>query len=340
MGLLSGSDRFEAAPDPADRAALEQFHAARYLDALEAAVGGHLEAAGLEMGIGTADTPVFTGLYEYASLACGATLAGAELILEGKVRAAFNPSGGYHHAGPAHAAGFCYLNDVVLGCMRLAGAGRRVLFLDLDAHHGDGVQAAFYDRPDVMTISLHESGETLYPGTGFVDEIGVGDGKGYSANVPLPADVYDEAYLRAFEAVAVPLIGAYDPDVIVMELGMDGLAGDPLTHMALTNNAYADVIEQTKAFGRPILAVGGGGYHVPNTVRGWALAWAALCGDHSLADDMTSGVGGVLLETTDWHGGLRDRRLAPHTDRTSPVDMVVTETIEEVQAKLFPLHGL
>ena len=340
MGLLGGADRQEAAPQPAGREDLEAFHAGRYLDVLRAATGGHLDVEGLAMGIGTQDTPVFAGLYEYASLACGATLTAAGLILNGQARAAFNPSGGYHHAGPARAAGFCYLNDVVLGCLRLTGAGKRVVFLDLDAHHGDGVQRAFYDRSDVMTISLHESGHTLFPGTGFEEEIGVGDGTGYSVNLPMPSEVHDEALLRAFEKVAVPLIGVCDPDVIVMELGMDGLAGDPLTHMALTNNAYADAIEQVRAFGRPILAVGGGGYHIPNTVRGWALCWTVLCGANSRADDVTPGMGGVLLETTEWYGGLRDRRLAPPAEKRAAADQAVDATIEKVQASVFPLHGL
>jgi len=340
MGLLGGADRPVAPAEPAGREDLEVFHTRKYLDALQAATAGHLDVEGLEMGIGTQDTPVFQGLYEYASLACGATLTAAGLIVEGRARAVFNPSGGYHHAGAARAAGFCYINDVVLGLLRLTGAGKRVVFLDLDAHHGDGVQQAFYDRADVMTISLHESGHSLFPGTGFEQDVGVGDGRGYSVNIPLPAEVHDEAWLRALETLAIPLIGAYDPDVIVMELGMDGLAGDPLTHMALTNNAYADAVDRVGAFGRPILAVGGGGYHIPNTVRGWALCWTVLSGADARAEDMTPGMGGVLLETTEWHGGLRDRRLAPPAETRAAVDLAVDRTIRKVRDNLFPLHGL
>ena len=186
MGLLSGPGRREIVPQPAQVDTLSKFHTRPYLDALRAAEGVHMTIDNLRMGIATPDCPVFEGMYEYAALACGATLAGAELILTGEADVAFNPSGGYHHAHPARASGFCYINDVALGCLHLACRAERVLFLDIDAHHCDGVQEAFYDRRDVMTISFHEGGRTLFPGTGFEDEIGIGDGRGYSVNVPLP----------------------------------------------------------------------------------------------------------------------------------------------------------
>ncbi|MHC4868034.1 MAG: arginase family protein, partial [Planctomycetota bacterium] len=160
-------------------------------------------------------------------------------MLSGSAALTFNPSGGYHHAGPQRASGFCYINDVALACMVLAEAGKRVLYLDVDVHHGDGVAQAFYDRRDIMTISFHEDPRVLFPGTGFADEIGAGEAKGYCVNVPLPIGTYDEVYMKAFEAIALPLITAYDPDVIVLELGADGLLGDPLAHLCLTNNTYA-----------------------------------------------------------------------------------------------------
>jgi acetoin utilization protein AcuC len=340
MDLLNGSGQREVAPAPAGRHVLETFHAPRYLDALEAAPKGHLDPEGFRMGIGTPDCPVFLGMYEYADLACGATLAGARLLLDDQAVVAFNPSGGYHHAHPAQAGGFCYVNDVAIACKQLAGAGRRVAFLDVDAHHCDGVQAAFYDRRDVLTVSFHEDGRTLFPGTGFPNEIGVGDGKGCSVNVPLPPGTYDEAYRKAFREVAVPLIGAYGPDVIVLELGMDCLAGDPLTHLSLTNNAYVDVLQWVLAFGRPVLAVGGGGYHVENTARGWALAWVILSGYSDGTDELNVGLGGVLLETTDWLGGLKDRALIPDSQQRSEVAPVLDATIEEVKARIFRYHGL
>ena len=340
MGIFRGRDRGEAAPQPADRPTLLGFHSAMYVDALEAASGGQLDVEAFGMGLGTEDCPVFPGMYEYAVLACGASLEAARLLLAGEARATFNPSGGYHHAHASHAGGFCYLNDVVLACMELVSAGKRVLFLDIDVHHCDGVQGAFYDSRDVLTLSFHQDPKTIFPGTGATDEIGEGDGRGYTVNVPLPVSLHDEAFLKAFRAVAVPVIDAYGPDVIVLELGMDMLAGDPLANLSLTNNAHADVLELVMGLGIPLLVTGGGGYHVDNTVRGWALAWSLLCGDSQGADDMSIGLGGVMLETTDWQGGLRDRMLVPDVARRSEVETALEETILKVRETVFPLHGL
>ncbi|MCD4699001.1 MAG: hypothetical protein K8R91_00295, partial [Phycisphaerae bacterium] len=140
--------------------------------------------------------------------------------------------------------------------------------------------------------------------------------------------------------VGVPLIGVYDPDVIVLELGMDCLSGDPLAHLKLTNNAYADVLLSVLDFGKPVLAVGGGGYHVENTARGWALAWSILSGQNNAADDMAIGMGGVMLESTDWHGGLRDRILVADARQRRAIDPEINATIEKVKSNVFSLHGL
>lgn len=339
MGLLSGDGRKEVAPTTADRITLKKFHSARYLHALQTASKGRWDAEALQMGIGTGDCPVFKGMYEYSALACGATLTGANLILSGSVDVAFNPSGGFHHAGPERASGFCYINDVALACMILAEQRKRVLYLDVDVHHGDGVAEAFYDRSDVMTMSLHETPKVLFPGTGFEEQIGTGPGKGYCINVPLPVGTYDEAYMKAFEAIALPLIRAYKPDVIVLQLGADALAGDPLAHLRLTNNVYVDVIDHLLGFNVPILATGGGGYNVDNAVRAWALAWTVLCGVPT-GQDANPAVAGVMLENVDWHGGLRDRALAVSAQQRSTVMPAIEATIQTLKAKVFPIHGL
>jgi acetoin utilization protein AcuC len=339
MGLLAGRERSEVAPTVATREELERFHAPHYLDLLERCARGDIPPEAGEVGLGTPDCPIFAHMYEYPALAAGATLTAARQILNGSAHVAFNPSGGYHHAGPRTAAGFCYLNDVVLACQEFAAAGRRTLFLDLDVHHCDGVQDAFYDRPDVMTLSLHESGRTLFPGTGFEEEIGEGAGRGYSVNVPLPVGTHDEAYVRVFHDIALPLIGAYNPDVIVLELGMDALAGDPLAHLNLTNNAYADVVESVVRVGKPILATGGGGYNPENTARGWALLWGVLTGEDT-GHDLTFGLGGVMLGTTEWLGGLRDRVLISDGGRRADVDAAIAATAEKIKRLVFPLHGL
>lgn len=341
MDLLAGADKAEVAPVAATFAELLTFHEKPYLEAMRRANAGEFEVEMLEMNLGTGDCPVFEGMYEYASLAVGATVTGAKLILDGNTKIAFNPSGGYHHAFSDRAGGFCYLNDIVFGCQVLADAGKRVLFLDIDVHHCDGVQAAFYRRADVMTISMHQDGRTLFPGTGYVDEIGTGDGKGYSVNLPLPIGTYDEIYMTAFRDAVLPLIHAYEPDVIVLEAGADTLAGDPLAGFTMTNNVFVDVINALLMFGKPILATGGGGYNVENAVRAWSLVWTALCGEQR-DDDMMAGMGGVMLASTDWAGGagLRDRVLITPQEQRENVDPLVNETIEQVKSLVFPLHGI
>jgi acetoin utilization protein AcuC len=339
MGLLSGARTTEVAPVPAPRTVLKKFHSARYLHALKEAQNGRWELDALRMGIGTPDCPIFRGMYDYAVLAAGGTLVGADMILSGAANVAFNPSGGYHHAFPEKAAGFCYVNDNALACLVLAEAGKRVLYLDVDVHNGDGVAHAFYERSDVMTISLHENPKTLFPGTGFEDEIGAGEGRGYCVNLPLPVGTFDRAYLHAFEAVVLPLIGTFHPDVIVLELGADALAGDPLAHLYLTNNTYADIVRHLLRFEKPILATGGGGYHVENTVRAWALVWTVLSGQES-EHGLAAGLGGVMLQSTDWQGGLHDREVPVTTQQRETVLPALEASLEMVKAKIFPIHGL
>lgn len=339
MDLLRGEGIREIPPKPADRRTLKKFHTARYLHAMKKAEAGRWDLEALRMGLGTTDCPIFRGMYDYAVLAAGATLVGAELILAGEVDVAFNPSGGYHHAFPEKAAGFCYINDNALACTVLAEAGKRVLYLDVDVHCGDGVAAAFYGRSDVMTISLHENPKMLFPGTGFEDEIGEGEGRGYCVNLPLPVGTFDQAYIYAFDSVVVPLIRAYDPDVIVFELGADTLAGDPLAHLYLTNNTYADIVERLLRFNKPILVTGGGGYNVENTVRAWALAWTVLSGQDTL-HGMEATIGGVMLQSTDWQGGLRDRELPVTGQQKEMVLPALDASIEMVKARVFPIHGL
>jgi len=338
MGLLGGKRRKEVPPERAARSELEKFHHPAYLDAIKNAEAGDLTPDAFAMGIGTPDCPVFRGMYDYISLASGASLTGARLILSGETSVAFNPSGGFHHAGPEKASGFCFVNDVVLAAMLLADSKKKVLFLDLDVHHGDGVQDAFYERSDVMTISMHESGKTLFPGTGFEDETGRGAGEGYCVNLPLPVGTYEEAYKRAFDEAVLPLIIKYNPDVFIMELGMDALSGDPLAHLNLTNNVYVDIINSILEQEKPVLATGGGGYNVESTVRAWALAWSALCGEEE--HDLGIGLGGVMLENTEWAGGLRDRTLITDAGIRDTVDAEIQRVTQYIKDNVFPLHGL
>jgi acetoin utilization protein AcuC len=339
FGLLGTPGREEVPARPATFDELQQFHTARYLKELQRTAGGDLTVEGLHMGFGGPDTPVFKDMFDYGAWAAGAALTASDLLLAGKADIAFHLLGGFHHAWPEKAGGFCYLNDVALACMRLADAGKRVVYLDVDAHHGDGVQEAFYRRSDVLTISLHESGKTLFPWGGFEHEMGEGPGLGYNVNLSLPAGTYDEAFLMAIDDGVMPLLGAFRPEVIVIELGMDTLAGDPLTHLCLTNNATVDVLNRLLRLNTPLLVAGGGGYNVDNTVRAWALAWRTCAGEDD-EHDFSLGLGGVMLASTEWAGGLRDRALAVTAEQRQTVEAELRASIQIVTRDIFRHHGL
>ena len=339
LGLLDGKCGRESTPVRATKSELKNFHSTKYLEALQRAADGKMSREHLSMGLGTPDCPVFKDMFDFASWACGATLTGAELILSGETNIAFNPSGGFHHARAEKASGFCYLNDLVLACMRFSSNDKRVLYLDIDAHHGDGVQEAFYATNQVMVISLHESGKTLWPGTGFEDETGNGAGKGFTVNVPLPIGIWDAAYLEVFTEIVIPLIKAYEPDIFVLQSGMDALAGDGLAHLELTNNAHAEIIDRLLRFNKPMLVTGGGGYHVDNTVRGWALVWEILCGSGD-ESNLASGMGGVMLQSTEWSGGLRDRVLPVNENHCEAVEIAIQATIRSLTRSVLKYHGI
>jgi acetoin utilization protein AcuC len=339
FGLLGTEDRREVEPRRATFDELAAFHDPRYLEELQRAAEGELTPAGIRMGLGGPDTPVFKDMFEYGAWAAGGAITAADLLMTNGADVAFSLQGGFHHARADAASGFCFLNDVVLACMRLASVGKRVAYVDIDAHHGDGVQEAFYRRNDVLTISMHESGKTLFPWGGFEDEIGEGDGLGYNANVSLPAWTYDEAFVGAFDRAALPLIRAYQPDVIVLELGMDTLAGDPLTHLHMTNNIVVDVLERLLALNTPLLVAGGGGYHVGNTVRAWALAWRTCCGEGD-DDALSLGLGGVLMESTEWAGGLRDRELPVTPEQRRSVEPELSASMTKIHNNLSRFHRL
>lgn len=328
-GLLVGKNIIEVSAEAAERVTLKKFHSAKYLKVLRESSAGRFNPDAYHMGIGTPDCPTFRDMYAYSVLACGATIAGAEMILSGEVDYVFNPSGGLHHCGPELASGFCYMNDVAIGCTLLAEAGKKVLYLDVDVHHGDGVANAFYDRKDVMTISLHESGRTLFPGTGFAKDIGAGAGKGYCVNVPLAVGTYDQTYMNVFAEIVLPLIKVYNPDVFVFDFGADALAGDPLAHLRLTNNTYADIIKLLLTFDKPILMTGGGGYNIENTVRAWALGWNVLCS--AVEDNL-----GIDTCQDEW----RDKDPAIGEQHSEMVEPATEVVIDSVKKNIFHYHGL
>jgi acetoin utilization protein AcuC len=339
MGLYTGENTNEIPPRPATEQELLLFHQPEYLQALRRVSQGDFRAEDLHRGLGTQDTPLFSDLYRYTELAAGGTITGAGLILDGNADLIFNPSGGFHHAFPAAAGGFCYINDVVIGCKVIKAGGKRVFCLDLDAHHGNGTQSAFYDDPDVFTVSFHESGKTLFPWGGFEHEIGEGRGAGYNVNVPLPAHTDDDTFVLAFRNIVPPLLEAYNPEVIVVEIGMDILSVDPLTHLSMTNNAIADILPYLRDTEIPLLVVGGGGYNPEHTARGWALAWTILCGKEP-DTSMSIGMGGVFLGNAEWSAGLRDGRIYTNGEEIVEIREQVENTISTIRKTVFPIHRI
>src|SRR6266508_4063702 len=208
------------APEPAELESIARFHTPEYLDILRAVSVGDWVPHAARYGLGPGDNPIFPGLWEAAQFVAGGSLLAARLVADGEVDRAFHFAGGLHHAMPDRASGFCYVNDAVLAILALRQRGLRVAYIDIDAHHGDGVQFAFYADPNVLTVSTHERGDRLFPGTGFVEEIGEGEGVGYSVNLPLDLLTDSAVYLPAFEAVVPPLVEKFRPDVIVAQLGI------------------------------------------------------------------------------------------------------------------------
>jgi acetoin utilization protein AcuC len=315
------------------------FHAPEYLEVLKAANAGAQPARGASFGLGPGDNPVFRGVWEAAQLVAAGSLLAADLVARGEVDRAFHFAGGLHHALPDRASGFCYVNDAVLAIMHLRERGLRVAYVDIDAHHGDGVQYAFYGDPNVLTISVHERGERLFPGTGFVRELGEGEAAGFSVNLPLEAYTDTETYLPAFEAVVPPLLERFRPDVIVAQLGIDSHRTDPLTHLALDVQGFARALARIVPMASKLIALGGGGYDVRNVARAWTVAWAVLNNvelpaalPESFGDDVQRyGFGSLRLwDTPD---PLPD-------DLRRAVNEYAARQVDAVQRTIFPFHQL
>src|SRR5580700_7998013 len=233
LGVLAAPAVTIVSPSPATDGELATVHDEDYIEAVRRA--GRTLAPELRYGLGTADDPVFEGMHEAAALVVGATTAAARSVWSGEVTHAVSVAGGHHHAMRASASGFCVYNDLAVAIRWLLEAGaERVAYVDLDVHHGDGVQAAFYDDPRVLTISLHEHPATLFPGTGLASETGRGEGSGYAVNVALPAGTGDAGWLRAFDAVVPPLLRAFAPEVLVSQHGCDSHRLDPLANLELS----------------------------------------------------------------------------------------------------------
>ena len=269
-------------------------------------------------GFASADNPISDELHEGTSLVVGASMVAAEAIDSGAALHAFSPSGGLHHAHRDRASGFCTYNDAAVACRWLKDRGHRVAYVDVDVHHGDGVEAIFQSDPDVLTISLHESGRWLFPGTGFPQDSGVGAGKGSAANMPFVPFTWDEPWLMAFDRVVPALLRRFKPTVLVTQDGCDTHHLDPLAHLAATTRIWPHVGRAFHELAHELcegrwLALGGGGYAIYEVVpRAWTLLFAEMVERPDLAADVndpTTVVPDAQAQERVWTALRRDLRV-------------------------------
>ena len=282
-GLLAETQ--EIAVEPLAEEALLRVHDRAYVDAVKASSAGSSPPDAYSYGLGTGDNPIFPGMHEAVLGVCAATVTAVELVASGRCLRAANFGGGLHHALHDRASGFCIYNDLALAIDHaVTDHDLRVAYVDVDAHHGDGVQWLFYEHPRVMTISLHESGQYLFPGTGYTYEVGRGDGRGLSVNVPLEPFTEDESFLDAFELVVPRALQVFRPDLIVLQAGADMHRYDPLADLALSLTAMRHSYQRVKELadqlcGGRLVVTGGGGYDPYRTVpRAWSQLWSCLVG--------------------------------------------------------------
>lgn len=266
---------------------LELIHDPSYVGAVQAAGNGLLSAEqAVNYGIGTEDTPIFNNMHEASALLVGGTLTAVDAVMTGQTLHAFNPAGGLHHGFRGKASGFCVYNDCSVAIKYLQQKYHaRVLYVDTDAHHGDGVQWAFYDDPDVCTLSIHETGRYLFPGTGNINERGQGEGYGYTFNIPIDAFTENDSWLDCYRTSLVEIMDYFKPDVLLTQNGADSHYFDPLTHLSATMSIYKEIPKLAHELAHQYckgrwIAVGGGGYDIWRVVpRAWSLIWLEMTGN-------------------------------------------------------------
>lgn len=296
-------------PRRATKEELLEFHAEDYIDFLQTITPEKTlkmsDQKLAQFNIGD-DCPVFDGMYDYSSIYAGASLDALRKLISGMSDIAINWSGGLHHAKKFEPSGFCYVNDIVLSIINLLRVHPRVMYIDIDLHHGDGVQEAFYLTDRVMTVSFHKYNGEFFPGTGSVDEIGLGKGKNYAINVPLKDGIDDDSYIRLFKLIMEPLIAKFQPTCIVQQCGADSLGYDRLGCFNLNIRAHGECVKYIKSFGIPMLVLGGGGYTPRNVSRLWCYETSVLT-DVTLNHTIPN-----YLPTYDWFSP--DHSLHPQLD--------------------------
>lgn len=334
-GLFDGQVHLVEPPAASD-AEIELVHDPGYVR-LVRALGDAGRGTERQAGLGAGDNPVFPRMHEVTAVVAGGSIAAAGLVMEGTLDYAFNISGGLHHALPGRAAGFCVYNDPAIAIAWLLRHGaERVAYIDTDAHHGDGVQWIFYDDPRVLTVSIHESGRYLFPGTGHVEEIGKDRGRGTSINIPLEPGASDADMLLAFDEAAVPLVSEFRPEFLVLQHGCDSHHLDPLTHLDCTMAVFGEIGKRERALAENVsegraISGGGGGYAYREVVpRAWLSTFAGYAG---IALPET------LPETWRHAAGVSASELT--ADRPAPDKPLAstTETIARLHAELGRFQG-
>ena len=311
------------------------FHSREYLDAVRALNERGSTDDEHRFNFGPGDNPAYAGIFDAASLSTGASLTAVELLLSDRADRAFSISGGLHHAMPGYAYGFCVFNDPVIAINALLDKGLKVAYVDIDCHHGDGVQLAYYDTDAVLTISVHESGAFLFPGTGHVQEAGAGKGRGYSVNLPLYPYTRPDLYLWAFREIVPPLLERFRPDVLVTQLGIDSHFKDPITHLAQTVQGFAEAVGAFARTAPKWLALGGGGYDLQAVARAWSSAFGVMAGIE-LPDEIPAAYGeryGVRSLSDP-----EDLQLTEQVDRDAK--SFAESSVRAVRQLIFPMHGL
>ncbi|MHA1907756.1 MAG: acetoin utilization protein AcuC [Candidatus Thorarchaeota archaeon] len=343
LGLLDKVKRLNATV--ANREVLEMYHPPEFIDAVIQA--GESSTPSYRHGLGTMDNPIFPEIYDAAARYVGATMDAAREIEKGASNA-FVISGGLHHAQRTEASGFCIFNDVVLAVMHLQKKKPcKVLYVDIDAHHGDGVQNAFYRSKDVLTLSMHQSGKTLFPGTGFVHESGGGDAIGYSVNIPVIPGASSAEMIEVLNEIIVPLFESYQPDLLVTQLGVDGHYLDPLAHLSYSSHGYEVVLKKFRKLASDIckmgwLAVGGGGYHPVNVARLWSLFLSIIL-DEKIPQKIPEEFIQVAEEMgySSFPEGMRDETdVVQQYFSREEVSLDLERTIRRVKEAIFPYHGI
>jgi len=277
-GVLQKLQLLKLKPAPLED--LLVFHSEAYVDFLRNPSPHNEE----EFGFGY-DCPVLDKLADHVRTIAAGSQTAAEILLEERVQVAVNWSGGWHHAKRDRADGFCYVNDIVLAIHKLQSRYKKIMYIDLDVHHGDGVEDAFSSTDKVLTLSIHKMEPGFFPGTGSISDCGFGRGKNYSVNIPLRAGATDTTFIKVFQAIFPTAVKMFRPEVFVLQVGADGLTGDPLGGLNLTPLGLSTCVQQVVALGLPVLLLGGGGYNIPNTVRCWTKIMADLV-DVPLCDDV------------------------------------------------------